>query len=216
MRIAAVQPQIDDQGRMLVAVTVISRRVEDLDAFIEELERTEAFSSVLSAAGSHRGRRRAAIGDSGLLRPRGAVAAAQATDARREPRRATNASPAHRQRPRTARDAARERNDDAALRRRRRGSAGARHARASRRARAARRWCSRSTRSCSASWCCRCRSALRPIRRAPTATERAQSAANAEFRQAESVRDGKAQARQPISRRSTRRCCRPTSPRRAG
>jgi hypothetical protein len=48
VRIAAVQPQIDEQGRMLVAVTVISRRVEDLDAFIEELERTRAFRSVLS------------------------------------------------------------------------------------------------------------------------------------------------------------------------
>lgn len=48
VRIAAVQPQIDDQGRMLVAVTVISKRVEDLDSFIEELERTGAFRSVLS------------------------------------------------------------------------------------------------------------------------------------------------------------------------
>jgi hypothetical protein len=48
VRIAAVQPQIDAEGRMLVAVTVISKRVEDLDAFIEELERTRAFRSVLS------------------------------------------------------------------------------------------------------------------------------------------------------------------------
>lgn len=48
VRIAAVQPQIDDQSRMLVAVTVISKRVEDLDSFIEELERTRAFRSVLS------------------------------------------------------------------------------------------------------------------------------------------------------------------------
>jgi hypothetical protein len=48
VRIAAVQPQIDEQGRMLVAVTVISKRVEDLDSFIEELERTRAFRGVLS------------------------------------------------------------------------------------------------------------------------------------------------------------------------
>jgi hypothetical protein len=48
VRISAVQPQIDDQGRMLVAITVISKRVEDLDAFIEELEHTGAFRSVLS------------------------------------------------------------------------------------------------------------------------------------------------------------------------
>jgi hypothetical protein len=48
VRIAAVQPQIDEEGRMLVAVTVVSKRVEDLDAFIEELERTGAFRGVLS------------------------------------------------------------------------------------------------------------------------------------------------------------------------
>ena len=47
VRIAAVQPQQDDQGRMLIAVTVISRRVEDLDTFIERLEKTGAFSGVL-------------------------------------------------------------------------------------------------------------------------------------------------------------------------
>jgi hypothetical protein len=48
VRIAAVQPQIDDAGRMLVAVTVISRRVEDLDEFIEALEKTGTFRAVLS------------------------------------------------------------------------------------------------------------------------------------------------------------------------
>jgi hypothetical protein len=47
VRIAAVQPQQDDQGSMLIAVTVISRRVEDLDAFIERLEKTGAFSGIL-------------------------------------------------------------------------------------------------------------------------------------------------------------------------
>ncbi len=48
VRIAAVQPQIDDQGRMLVAVSVVSRRVEDLNAFIDQLEQTGAFRGVLS------------------------------------------------------------------------------------------------------------------------------------------------------------------------
>ncbi len=48
VRIAAVQPQIDPDGRMLVAVTVFSRRVEDLDAFIDALEQTGAFTGVLS------------------------------------------------------------------------------------------------------------------------------------------------------------------------
>ena len=48
VRIASVTPQIDLQGRMLVAVTVVSRRVEDLDGFIEALEKTGAFQEVLS------------------------------------------------------------------------------------------------------------------------------------------------------------------------
>ena len=48
VRIVAVAPQIDNEGRMLVAVTVISRRVEDLDQFIDRLENTGAFSGVIS------------------------------------------------------------------------------------------------------------------------------------------------------------------------
>ena len=36
------------QGRMMVAVTVVSRRVEDLDEFIDALEKTGAFQEVLS------------------------------------------------------------------------------------------------------------------------------------------------------------------------
>ena len=48
VRIASVTPQVDQQGRMLVAVTVVSRRVEDLDDFIEALEKTGAFQEVLS------------------------------------------------------------------------------------------------------------------------------------------------------------------------
>lgn len=48
VRISAVQPQVDVDGRMLVSVTAISRRVEDLDAFIEQLEQTGAFRGILS------------------------------------------------------------------------------------------------------------------------------------------------------------------------
>ncbi len=48
VRISAVQPQVDRDGRMLVAVTVVSRRVEDLDEFIEALEKTGAFHEMLS------------------------------------------------------------------------------------------------------------------------------------------------------------------------
>jgi hypothetical protein len=48
VRISTVTPQVDVNGRMIVAVTVVSRRVEDLDKFIDALEKTGAFQSVLS------------------------------------------------------------------------------------------------------------------------------------------------------------------------
>lgn len=48
VRIAGVMPQMDDQGRMLVAVAVLSRRIDDLSEFIEALEETGAFTGVLS------------------------------------------------------------------------------------------------------------------------------------------------------------------------
>jgi hypothetical protein len=48
VRLVAVQPQVDADGRMLVAMTVVSRRVEDLDEFIEALEKTGAFRDVLT------------------------------------------------------------------------------------------------------------------------------------------------------------------------
>ncbi|MGQ0735488.1 MAG: hypothetical protein ACT4QD_17770 [Acidobacteriota bacterium] len=60
VRIAAVQPQLDTEGRMLVAVTVVSRRIEDLDSFIDRLEQTGAFRSVLSRQEQHQ--------DDGMLR----------------------------------------------------------------------------------------------------------------------------------------------------
>lgn len=48
VRLASVTPQVDASGQMLVAVTVVSRRVEDLDGFIDALEQTGAFREVLS------------------------------------------------------------------------------------------------------------------------------------------------------------------------
>lgn len=60
VRIASVTPQVDQSGRMLVAVTVVSRRVEDLDGFIEALEKTGAFRDVLS--------REEQASDDGMLR----------------------------------------------------------------------------------------------------------------------------------------------------
>ncbi len=48
VRLVQVQPQADDEGRLMVALSVISRRIEDLDAFIEQLEATGTFRGVLS------------------------------------------------------------------------------------------------------------------------------------------------------------------------
>lgn len=48
VRISSVQPQVDDEGRVLVAIRVQSRQQEDLDSFIEALEKTGVFRDVLS------------------------------------------------------------------------------------------------------------------------------------------------------------------------
>jgi hypothetical protein len=48
VRISAVKPSIDADGRFVVAMTVVARQVEDIDAFIEALEKTGSFSEVLS------------------------------------------------------------------------------------------------------------------------------------------------------------------------
>ena len=50
VRLVQVQPQTDDNGRLMVSLTVVSRRIEDLDAFIDRLEATGAFRGVLSRA----------------------------------------------------------------------------------------------------------------------------------------------------------------------
>ncbi|HXG89123.1 MAG TPA: hypothetical protein VNJ02_12370 [Vicinamibacterales bacterium] len=60
VRVAAIEPQIDNDGRMLIAATVVSRRVEDVDTFIDELEATGAFRAVLA--------RQEAFQDDGTLR----------------------------------------------------------------------------------------------------------------------------------------------------
>lgn len=48
VRIAGVSPQMDDDGRMLVAISVFARRIDDLSEFEDALESTGAFTSVLS------------------------------------------------------------------------------------------------------------------------------------------------------------------------
>lgn len=47
VRITTVTPQIEDDGRMLVAIQVMARRAEDLAEFVDALESTGAFSGVL-------------------------------------------------------------------------------------------------------------------------------------------------------------------------
>jgi hypothetical protein len=48
VRISAVTPQIDSDGRLLVAVVAVSRRPEDVEDFATALEETGAFAGVLS------------------------------------------------------------------------------------------------------------------------------------------------------------------------
>lgn len=48
VRIGGVAPQSDEQGRRLVLISVFSKRVEDLEEFMDALEKTGAFSGVLS------------------------------------------------------------------------------------------------------------------------------------------------------------------------
>jgi hypothetical protein len=48
VRLVHVQPQVDQEGRLLVAMTVISKSVEDLDDFIARLEASGSFTGVLS------------------------------------------------------------------------------------------------------------------------------------------------------------------------
>ena len=47
VRVTAVQPRIDKEGSFIVSIAVEARRIEDLDAFIEALERESTFRSVL-------------------------------------------------------------------------------------------------------------------------------------------------------------------------
>lgn len=48
VRLVAVHPQTDNDGHLLLALTVVSRKFEDLDTFIRGLEATGSFSGVVS------------------------------------------------------------------------------------------------------------------------------------------------------------------------
>jgi len=50
VRIAGVAPQLDIEGRRLVQISVFARRVEELEEFMDALEKTGAFSGVLPRA----------------------------------------------------------------------------------------------------------------------------------------------------------------------
>lgn len=47
VRIGSVVPQVDKDGELLVNVTVFSRRIEDVEEFMDALEKTGVFSGVL-------------------------------------------------------------------------------------------------------------------------------------------------------------------------
>jgi Tfp pilus assembly protein PilN len=48
VRLVEVQPQADNDGRFVLSLTVVSRRIDDLDEFMQNLEGTGAFSGVVS------------------------------------------------------------------------------------------------------------------------------------------------------------------------
>jgi hypothetical protein len=48
VRIAGVLPKTDAEGRRLVQISVLSRRIEDLEMFMDALDKTGVFSGVLS------------------------------------------------------------------------------------------------------------------------------------------------------------------------
>jgi hypothetical protein len=59
MRITTVQPRLDDKDNFVVGVVAEARRIEDLDAFVEALEKTGGFRNVLTTEER--------TGDDGLL-----------------------------------------------------------------------------------------------------------------------------------------------------
>jgi hypothetical protein len=94
VRIVAVSPQVDQQGRMLVAMTVVARSQQSRDEFIERLEETGAFWGTLPRADT--------VQDDGTLRstiqgyynPQGARTAEPASEQQQtEEQAAENANP---------------------------------------------------------------------------------------------------------------------------
>lgn len=90
VRITSVEPQIDREGRLLVSASVVSKRVEDLNEFLDQLEATAGFRDVISRqdAATEEGNLRSVV--QGYYDPAIPPAAAPASDTARE---ADNASP---------------------------------------------------------------------------------------------------------------------------
>jgi Tfp pilus assembly protein PilN len=91
VRISAVRPSVDQEGHVIMTIAVVARSVDDVDAFIEALEGTEAFGDLLS--------REERFNDEGLLEAtlRGVYQPGRGTDAPSEPLSSDSASPEARQ-----------------------------------------------------------------------------------------------------------------------
>ena len=48
VRLVEVRPQADDKGHLMLSLTVVSKKIEDLDEFIRGIEATHAFTGVVS------------------------------------------------------------------------------------------------------------------------------------------------------------------------
>ena len=48
VRVTALQPRVDQGGEFVVGISVVARQIEDLDDFIEALEKTRAFRRALA------------------------------------------------------------------------------------------------------------------------------------------------------------------------
>ena len=48
VRITSVRPSLDRDRRIMLTITVLARSVDDVDAFMEQLEATGAFANLLS------------------------------------------------------------------------------------------------------------------------------------------------------------------------
>lgn len=80
VRITAVRPKIERDGPAVVSMSVIGRRVEAIDRFIENLESTGAFSNVLSLEESRSDEGLIETTLEGQYRPESAVEPRKAVD----------------------------------------------------------------------------------------------------------------------------------------